>query len=140
MESKSLEEKLRTVGEEVQQAKAKVKEVQQILETERIAWTNDKKTLEGTIIDLSTSERVSENDRNAHEREIRGLEQRAVVGFFSFFPDIWTPSNRNDPLGRRREIRTRGCHACRGFEDNWRPQTANSYGAGNLSGEPCRGC
>lgn len=85
MESKSLEEKLRTVGEEVQQAKAKVKEVQQILETERIAWTNDKKTLEGTIIDLSTSERVSENDRNAHEREIRGLEQRAVVGFFFLF-------------------------------------------------------
>lgn len=46
---------------------------------ERSAWTNDKKTLEDTIVDMSTSERHSEIDRTAHEREVRALEERAVV-------------------------------------------------------------
>lgn len=86
MESKSLEEKLRVIGEELSEAKTKVNAVQQTLETERTAWINDKKTLEGTIVDMSTSERISENDRNAHEREVRVLDERAVVG--SFITDI----------------------------------------------------
>ncbi|KAG6330667.1 hypothetical protein ID866_8422 [Astraeus odoratus] len=76
---KSLDEKLRAVEEELQQARARVSETQQTLETERTAWANDKRTLEGTIVDMSTSERVSENDRNAHEREIRILEERVVA-------------------------------------------------------------
>lgn len=90
--------------------------VQQTLETERIAWINDKKTLEGTIVDLSTSERTSENDRNAYEREVRVLEERAVVGFF--VADIRTPLIIMMQLGRRGKICTRGCHARRGFKDH----------------------
>ncbi|KAL4081207.1 hypothetical protein J3A83DRAFT_166681 [Scleroderma citrinum] len=92
--SRSLEEKLRVVGEELNQAKAKVNEVQQTLETERSAWTNDKKILEGTIVDLSTSERTSENDRNAHEREIRVLEERAVAA-----EDRYAPNSNGSGFG-----------------------------------------
>ncbi|KAI6151410.1 hypothetical protein EDD17DRAFT_1636802 [Pisolithus thermaeus] len=78
-EYRSLQEKLRSVEDELEQAKAKVIEIQQALEVERTAWVNDKKTLEGTIVELSTSERSSESDRTAHEREIRELEQRAII-------------------------------------------------------------
>lgn len=78
-EYRSLQEKLRSVEDELEQAKAKVTEIQQTLEKERTAWINDKKTLEGTIVELSTSERSSESDRTAHEREIRELEQRAII-------------------------------------------------------------
>ncbi|KAI6016240.1 TPR/MLP1/MLP2-like protein-domain-containing protein [Pisolithus marmoratus] len=75
----SLQEKLRAVEGELQQAKAKVTEIQQTLESERTAWTNDKKILEGTIVELSTSERISESDRTAHERDLRELEHRAIA-------------------------------------------------------------
>ncbi|KAI6030410.1 hypothetical protein F5J12DRAFT_800153 [Pisolithus orientalis] len=78
-ECRSLQEKLRSVEDDLQQAKAKVTEIQHTLENERTAWANDKRILEGTIVDLSTSERVSENDRTTHEQEIRELEQRAIA-------------------------------------------------------------
>lgn len=78
-EYRSLQEKLRSVEDELEQANAKVAEIQQTLERERTEWINDKKILEGTIVELSTSERSSESDRAAHEREIRELEQRAIV-------------------------------------------------------------
>ncbi|KAF8547448.1 hypothetical protein OG21DRAFT_1490222 [Imleria badia] len=53
LEYKSLEEKLRS----------------KTSETELRAWVNDKKTLEGTIVDMSTSERHPESDRATHEPE-----------------------------------------------------------------------
>lgn len=52
-------------------------ELQRIFETERAAWHQDRKTLEGTIFELSTSERSSDNDRAAREDEVRQLEERA---------------------------------------------------------------
>ncbi|KAG9308011.1 TPR/MLP1/MLP2-like protein-domain-containing protein [Chiua virens] len=65
LECESLEEKLRSVQQEVQQ------------------WTNKfndlQKTLEDTIVDMSTLERNSEGDQAVHEREMRALEQRAVA-------------------------------------------------------------
>ncbi|KAG9315951.1 hypothetical protein JVU11DRAFT_3605 [Chiua virens] len=79
LEYKSLEEKLRSVQQDVQQWTNKFNDLQKTLESERSAWTNDKKTLEDTIVDMSTSERISESDRAAHEREIRALEGRAVA-------------------------------------------------------------
>lgn len=57
----------------------KLAEVQRILEGERIAWANDKKTLEETIIDMSTSEKNSESDRASREGDIREQEERARV-------------------------------------------------------------
>jgi nucleoprotein TPR len=57
----------------------KCNDLQKSLETERIAWTNDKKVLEDTIVDLGTSEKVSENDRTSRETEVRQQEERAKV-------------------------------------------------------------
>ncbi|KAG6376921.1 hypothetical protein JVT61DRAFT_953 [Boletus reticuloceps] len=79
LEFKSLEEKLHSVQQDLQQWTNKFSDLQKTLETERSAWTNDKKTLEDTIVDMSTSEKHSENDRAAHEREVRTLEERAVA-------------------------------------------------------------
>lgn len=53
--------------------------MQKRYEDERVAWTNDKKTLEDTIVDLSTSEKVSENDRTSRESEVKQQEERAKV-------------------------------------------------------------
>ncbi|KAF8443123.1 hypothetical protein L210DRAFT_3620711 [Boletus edulis BED1] len=79
LEFKSLEEKLHSDQQDLQQWTNKFSDLQKTLETERSAWANDKKTLEDTIVDMSTSERHSENDRAAHEREVRALEERAVA-------------------------------------------------------------
>ena len=66
--------------------------MQRNFEAERLEWLNDKKTLEGTIFDLSSSEKHSESDRNAWEAETRQLEERAKVRhsryLFFFFPGL----------------------------------------------------
>lgn len=51
--------------------------MQKTFDTERTAWANDKKTLEGTIFDMSTSEKNVESDRASRESEIRQQEERA---------------------------------------------------------------
>ena len=83
LEYKSLEEKFLSVQQDLQQRTSKFNDLQKTLETERSAWANDKKTLEDTIVDMSTSERHSESDRSVHEREVRALEERAVVCIYS---------------------------------------------------------
>ena len=55
--------------------------MQQKFDSERTAWANDKRTLEETIIDLSTSEKNSESDRASRESEIHEQEERAKVAF-----------------------------------------------------------
>lgn len=40
---------------------------------------NDKRTLEDTIVDLSTSEKVSESDRTTHENEVKEQERAKVI-------------------------------------------------------------
>ncbi|KAG2088542.1 uncharacterized protein F5147DRAFT_789370 [Suillus discolor] len=42
-------------------------------------WTNDKKTLEDTIVDLSTSEKTSETDRTTRKSEVCQQEERALA-------------------------------------------------------------
>ncbi|OJA16044.1 hypothetical protein AZE42_05491 [Rhizopogon vesiculosus] len=79
LEYKTLEEKLRSVEEDLRQSASKFSELQRTLESERQAWASDKKTLEDTIVDLSTSERTSETDRSARESEVRQQEQRALA-------------------------------------------------------------
>ena len=51
--------------------------MQKTFDTERAAWVNDKKTLEGTIFDMTTSEKSVESDRASRESEIRQQEERA---------------------------------------------------------------
>ena len=56
---------------------AQVKDIQKTFDTERAAWANDKKTLEGTIFDMTTSEKNIESDRASRESAIREQEERA---------------------------------------------------------------
>jgi nucleoprotein TPR len=64
---------------ETSQLTDKYGQLQRHLETERAAWVNDKKILEDTIFDLTTSGKHSDSDRTAWEAEIRQLEERAKV-------------------------------------------------------------
>lgn len=79
-EYQALQEKLRATQDELTQLTAKYNDLQKSLEAERIAWANDKRTLEDTIVDMSTSEKSSENDRTSRENEVRQQEERAKVG------------------------------------------------------------
>ena len=78
-EFNALQTQVQAVQQELAQMTQKNTDLQRTLETERIAWATDRKTLEDTIIDMSTSERNSENDRVSRESEVREQEQRARV-------------------------------------------------------------
>jgi nucleoprotein TPR len=54
----AVQECLQLAQEELMQLKGRQDELQKILNAERAAWVSDKRTLEDTIVDLSTSERV----------------------------------------------------------------------------------
>ncbi|PPR07761.1 hypothetical protein CVT24_003711 [Panaeolus cyanescens] len=76
-ETKALQERLEQTSAELAQLRAQFNESQKAFEVERTAWINDKKTLEDTIVDLSTSEKNSESDRSTREQELKSLEDRA---------------------------------------------------------------
>lgn len=78
-EYNAIQEKLNAAQQELDQFTAKYNELQKSFEAERTVWTNDKKVLEDTIVDLGTSEKHSENDRNSRETEVRQQEERAKV-------------------------------------------------------------
>ncbi|KAF9468627.1 TPR/MLP1/MLP2-like protein-domain-containing protein [Collybia nuda] len=78
-EYKALHEKLQAAQDELTQLISKHNDLQKQLESERHAWMNDKKTLEDTIVDMSTSEKHSESDRASRESEVRQQEERAKV-------------------------------------------------------------
>ncbi|KIM89473.1 hypothetical protein PILCRDRAFT_61094 [Piloderma croceum F 1598] len=77
LEYKVLQEKLQSVQDETTQIDSRYTELQRIVERERAAWLNDKKTLEDTIVDMSTSEKHSESDRSLRETEAHRQEERA---------------------------------------------------------------
>lgn len=66
-------------GKELAEVQAKFNESQKLFAAERTSWINDKKTLEDTIVDLSSSEKQTESDRKSREQELRALEERAEV-------------------------------------------------------------
>jgi nucleoprotein TPR len=76
-----LREKLRAVQAELVQMAEQEHSLQSTLDTERTAWANDRRTLEDTIVDLSTSEQHSLSDRTVRETEVRQQEERAKVRF-----------------------------------------------------------
>ncbi|KAF7966386.1 hypothetical protein HWV62_38881 [Athelia sp. TMB] len=79
LEYKALEDKLRYVQEEAQQLHVRHAELQRTLDTERSSWLADKRTLEDTIVDLSTSEKDSESNRTLRENDARQQEERATA-------------------------------------------------------------
>ncbi|KAJ7132943.1 hypothetical protein C8R46DRAFT_1181193 [Mycena filopes] len=76
-EYNAIQQKLTAVEQELAQFNAKYNELQKVFDTERTAWTTDKKVLEDTIVDLGTSEKHSESDRTSREHEVRQQEERA---------------------------------------------------------------
>ncbi|KAH9480632.1 Protein MLP1-like protein [Psilocybe cubensis] len=76
-EIKALQERLDQATQELATIRTQLNDAQKSFEAERTSWINDKKTLEDTIVDMSTSEKHSESDRNSREHELRNLEDRA---------------------------------------------------------------
>jgi len=74
-----MQERLEQTSKELAEIRVQYNDAQKSFEAERTAWINDKKTLEDTIVDMSTSEKHSESDRNSREQELRNLEDRAKV-------------------------------------------------------------
>ena len=67
--------------EEPAQLKGKQDELQKTFDADRAAWASVK-TLEDTIIDLSTSKQNAETDRSSREDDIRQLEERTKVSIY----------------------------------------------------------
>ena len=76
---KALDEQLQATQVELASLRTQLSEVQRNVETERATWLNDKKTLEDTIVDMSTSEKHQETDRSLREATAREQEERAKV-------------------------------------------------------------
>ncbi|CAA7262954.1 unnamed protein product [Cyclocybe aegerita] len=76
-ERQAMQERLDQATKELAELRTQYNEIQKTFEAERTAWINDKKTLEDTIVDMSTSEKHSESDRSTREQEMRSLEDRA---------------------------------------------------------------
>ena len=85
-----MQERLEQANKELSEVRSQLKDTQKSFETERIAWINDKKTLEDTIVDMSTSEKHSESDRSSREHEIKAIEDRARVGNIELANDHFT--------------------------------------------------
>ena len=64
---------------ELAQLREQLSSINKNFEEERTAWKNDKKTLEDTIVDMTTSEKHLESDRASRDHEIRSIEERAKV-------------------------------------------------------------
>lgn len=76
-EQTSLREKLEAVRIELRKSSEALVTVQQNLENERKAWTEDKKLLEDTIADMSSTERSIESAQASRQGELQQLEERA---------------------------------------------------------------
>ncbi|KAF8718325.1 hypothetical protein AX14_011889 [Amanita brunnescens Koide BX004] len=81
-----------TFREELTQLKGRQDELQKALDAERAAWVSDK-TMEDTIVDLSTSERNAETDRSSREDNIRQLEERAKAAEECYSNEVVSHAN-----------------------------------------------
>jgi nucleoprotein TPR len=95
-EYKALEGKLEAANKELSEIHEQHAAAQKSWEEERTALKNDKKTLEDTIIDMSTSEKHLESDRSSREQEVRSLEDRAKVCIL--VPLRYLPPDRVNPV------------------------------------------
>ncbi|KAI0770118.1 hypothetical protein C8Q74DRAFT_1333063 [Fomes fomentarius] len=72
-----LQEKIRQAEERIAQLTQINTELQRQFDSDRVAWANDKKMLEDTIVDMSTSAQHSQSDRSSWEVDIKQQEDRA---------------------------------------------------------------
>ena len=70
---------MQATRQELASLRDQLSEMQRSFEMERTTWLNDKKTLEDTIVDMSTSEKHQETDRSLREATAQEQEERAIV-------------------------------------------------------------
>lgn len=109
-----MEERLQVLQQQIDQVKAKYQELQQAFDTERTAWANDKKVLEDTIVDISTSERHSEEDKIQWEQDLKAQEKRAQVFTIR---DGFGEAVANELTGCRGSLLERAGCSCRIHQD-----------------------
>jgi nucleoprotein TPR len=78
-ELQSLQDRLRTIETELENATRKTNEIQQQLESERKTFAVDKKTLEETIVDMSSSAANTQADEAERASIVRLQEERITV-------------------------------------------------------------
>lgn len=78
-EIEALQEKLTHAEARVAELAKTNGDLQRQFDNERTAWTNDKRMLEDTIVDLSTSAQSTQSDRSTWEADIKQQEERAKV-------------------------------------------------------------
>lgn len=76
-EQTSLHKKLEAAQAEFRESREVLATAQQHLESERKVWAEDKKLLEDTIADMSSTERSVEEARALRQGDIEQLEERA---------------------------------------------------------------
>ena len=81
---------------ELTQLRGQLSSINKKFEEERTAWKNDKKTLEDTIVDMTTSEKHLESDKSTREQEVR-----TVHDFLRFSGERSLRSGSSHDRGRR---------------------------------------
>ncbi|KAI0647815.1 hypothetical protein C8Q79DRAFT_924901 [Trametes meyenii] len=76
-EIEALQERLNAAEQRLSELTQTSTEMQRRFDSERLAWANDKKTLEDTIVDISSSAQHTQSDRSTWEAEIHRQEERA---------------------------------------------------------------
>jgi nucleoprotein TPR len=101
LELQSLQEKLRAVETELSNSVQKMNEMQQQLESERNAFAADKKTLEETIVDISSSAANNQADETERVNIIKVQEERITVRFMK--KPKFTSKDLSFPFSRLRK-------------------------------------
>lgn len=105
MDLQSLHERLHVVETELATATQKTNEIQQQLESERKTFATDKKTLEETIIDMTSSAANTQVDEAERASAIKLQEERIVVSNCNL--RFCSSVQLHMQPGRGREISTR---------------------------------
>ncbi|CCM06215.1 uncharacterized protein FIBRA_08460 [Fibroporia radiculosa] len=112
-EYNALQERFQTIQQELEQLSEKNLELRRSLETERIAWTQDRKTLEDTIVDMSASERNSENDRASRESEVRQQVERAKAAEDRYSREVMAHADALKVVDELKEQLSKSQHSLR---------------------------
>jgi nucleoprotein TPR len=71
---------LKTAERELEETRASLAETKRAFESAREEWQADKKTLEDTIVDMTTAEKNLAEDRLIRESDVHAHEERVRVG------------------------------------------------------------
>lgn len=79
-QQETLQNTLKTAERELEEVRASLAETRRAFESAREEWQADKKTLEDTIVDMTTAEKNLAEDRLSRESDAQAHEERVRVG------------------------------------------------------------